>query len=70
VVSLKTIEKYLIFRCQNSNHAKDSKIITTSGIGLENVKTRLDLIYKSDYKFNISDNDAIFLVELQIPLEM
>jgi len=69
-IEIAQTEKYLIFRCQNSNHAKDSKIITTSGIGLENVKTRLDLIYKSDYKFNISDNDAIFLVELQIPLEM
>jgi len=44
------------------NRVKDE----TSGIGLENVKRRLELIYPDDYKLEISTKDNRYKVELTI----
>jgi two-component system LytT family sensor kinase len=38
------------------------------GIGLKNVKRRLDLLYDDRYKLNIERKEATFLVELQIQI--
>lgn len=39
-----------------------------SGIGLQNVKKRLDLQYAGNYSLNIQDTDETYLVELRINL--
>ena len=36
------------------------------GIGIENVKQRLDLLYKGKYKLTIMDETASFTVNLQL----
>jgi len=40
----------------------------TSGIGLANVKRRLQLLYNDAYKLNISNHDHLFTITLQIQL--
>jgi len=39
-----------------------------TGIGLKNVKRRLDLLYENRYKLDIKKNHACFMVELQIEI--
>ena len=38
-----------------------------NGVGIENIKRRLELIYGSDYRLDISDNRDKFTVTLKIP---
>ncbi len=56
-----------ILEVENTNHAKvsDKK---SSGIGIENSKKRLDLIYGKDYLLDITENDKIYKIKLTIPL--
>ena len=56
----------LFFRCVNSCHK--SNYDPASGIGLENVKKRLKLLYGSNYLLNIEKKENIFDVLLVIPI--
>lgn len=58
-------EDDLIFNI--SNEVKNSSVLQ-GGIGLENVRKRLELMYGSDHTFAISEHDHIFIVHLKIPL--
>jgi LytS/YehU family sensor histidine kinase len=53
---------------QNSNHHVKSD--SASGIGLDNVKKRLNLIYGKKYKIKITEKPEEFRVELQIPISI
>ena len=46
------------------------KTETGSGIGLDNVKKRLNLIYGKKYKMKITEKPEEFKVELQIPISL
>jgi hypothetical protein len=56
----------LVFSCINSK----APVATGEhgGVGLENVKKRLQLIYKDNYALHINDNDDTYEVTLDIPL--
>jgi len=43
-------------------------VIRYSGIGLNNVRRRLDLIYPGQYDLDISDNGQRFEVKLRLEL--
>ena len=54
------------FELRNSRHATNSK--APGGVGLENVRKRLDLIYGRDYSLEIDDSRADeYSVKLSIP---
>lgn len=56
----------LAFRCSNSKiPASEDK---HGGVGLTNVKQRLDLIYGKDYTLDIKDEAETYTVNLTIPL--
>jgi len=38
----------------------------SGGVGLENIRNRLELIYPDNYTFDLKDNDLTFKVELTI----
>lgn len=49
---------------ENSSETKDN----TSGIGLSNVKRRLNLLYQKEHNLLVSQKDGFFLVSLQLNL--
>jgi len=57
----------LIFKVDNSDHSiesnKSNEFRKHSGIGLENVKKRLELIYPSKYNLDINNKDGRFLID-------
>ena len=55
------------FSCRNSkaDHPNEEK----GGVGLANVRKRLDLIYGERYRLNIKDRSEAYHVELEIPLK-
>jgi len=65
-MQLKITGNQLYFSIENvkNNYHKDK----TGGIGIQNVKKRLDLIYQHNYSMNIRENDNDFSVELSLPL--
>lgn len=66
-ISISVTQNSLSFQCENqiSNNKKDD----TSGIGLENIKQRLNLSYKDNHALKIYNNNNIFKVSLSLELE-
>lgn len=60
-------ENVLEFCCRNSKAAASTADKT--GVGLANVRKRLDLLYDSRYRLFICDDSDTYNVELVIPLE-
>ncbi len=56
----------ITFRSVNSNHAK-SRGDSHHGIGLENLRRRLDLLYPGNYILEINNNGDTFETRLTIP---
>jgi len=66
---LKILEKVLTCRIKNSKHIQvESQDREYSGIGLENIKKSLELLYGGHYTLNISDREDEFEVNLTIPI--
>lgn len=59
----------LHFRIENPVLEKGESLRKHSGIGLENVKKRLQLLYPDRHRLDISTSDGNFRVELSIRLE-
>lgn len=58
----------LNFKVENTISKKNSKISEGKGIGLTNVKRRLELIYPNRHLFNIESKNTKFIVNLKIQL--
>lgn len=56
----------LHFHCRNSKAPRAND--TQGGVGLGNVRRRLQLIYDTDYSLHIDDGAAVYDVRLDIPL--
>jgi hypothetical protein len=56
----------LAFTCRNSKADKPNE--EKGGVGLKNVKQRLNLLYDNNYTLNIKDEPDVYSVELNIPL--
>jgi two-component system, LytTR family, sensor kinase len=61
--------QHLIFTCINSIFSVKKMLDETSGIGLENVKRRLDLLYPGKHNLQISEDGGKYIVKLEINLE-
>ena len=60
-------ENSIEFNIQNIDYSKRGKS-NREGLGIENARNRLDLIYGNKYKLNIEHKDKLFLVNLNIPV--
>jgi sensor histidine kinase YesM len=56
----------LVFTCDNTNFPKDDTDRSGSGIGLENTRRRLDLIYPGRYTWEQSLEGDIYHVRITI----
>jgi LytS/YehU family sensor histidine kinase len=56
----------LHFTCRNSK--ADIPNQEKGGVGLANVKQRLNLLYDNHFTLNIKDADGVYSVELTLPL--
>ena len=65
-VSAEVRQEQLHFHCRNSKAAKPNQ--EKGGVGLANVKKRLNLLYDDRYTLQISDTTDFYNVELTIPL--
>ena len=68
---LHVTEDKLVFKVENSKSPEDDHLKISSyrsGIGLKNVKRRLDLIYADNYDLKIFDEKDTFLVVLKLKL--
>ena len=59
----------LKFVCKNSFLPQSNTDSLSNGIGLENVKKRLELIYPNAHQLNIQNNNNIYEVQLIIDLK-
>jgi sensor histidine kinase YesM len=57
----------LIFECRNSKAEVSNE--EKGGVGLSNVRKRLDLLYEQNYTLNIHDEPQVYTVELTLPLK-
>lgn len=67
-VDLSIIEGTLVLKVENSLIHEDSPI-TQGGIGLSNVKRRLELLYHNQYQLEIFTEEDTYLVVLKLILE-
>ena len=65
-ICLKIDDGSLIFKCSNSKHR--TKKDEHHGVGLENVKKRLQLLFGNNYTYTINENENEYNVSLNIPL--
>jgi hypothetical protein len=64
--TLEINKKTLVFTAKNTNFPKDEKDKSGSGIGLINLKKRLELSYPGKYIFETKVEDSIYITSLQI----
>ncbi|MBQ9451186.1 MAG: histidine kinase [Bacteroidales bacterium] len=63
-ISLHPEGKDLVFRCENSLFEKTGEDHIGSGIGVENLKRRLELIYPENYSYEQTAADGVYAVRL------
>lgn len=67
-IELKCEKDSIHLNVKNSNHRKTKSTEEESGIGLENVRQRLAMLYPNKHLFQIFDNDGSFEINLKIEL--
>ena len=68
VISLHQTENTVTFTCKNNFDAKAVTSTENGGIGLENVKKRLQLLYPKNHSLKIEDDGTCFFVILVVNL--
>ena len=58
----------LVMKLMNGKATLSGNDHGKSGIGISNVKQRLDLLYKDKYDLQLREDDEVFIVDLQIEL--
>ena len=59
----------LLWTCRNSKHSATANVPKEGGVGMSNVRQRLDLIFGQDYTLDVIDGDDVYEVRLDIPLD-
>lgn len=63
-INLKIEKDSLYFLCRNKKKTGPKELST--GIGLDNIRKRLDLAYKNNYRFEITDDAGFYTTQLTI----
>jgi LytS/YehU family sensor histidine kinase len=62
------INNMLHFTCRNSKPLKPRKKNEYSGLGLVNIRRRLQLLYDEHYSLNIQEDESTYTVQLEIKI--
>lgn len=65
----KVEEKSLTFICINSKPAEQKERSADSGIGLANIRRRLELLYDTDHSLQIDDTDITYTINLRLNIK-
>ena len=69
IIDISKKDNYFRFTIENSLQRGRKGFRKHPGIGLDNVKKRLQLLYSGKHQLDISDSDGVFKVQLTIILE-
>ncbi len=64
--TLKTSDNQLEFEVTNTSR---KNVNTKKGIGLDNIKKRLEMLFNNSYSLNIIQKEGSFYINLKIPLK-
>ncbi len=67
-INIETSERELAFYIENDTYKNIQNRNKTNGIGLRNIKERLELLYNDKYKLDISNENEKFKVALRLKL--
>ncbi|GAB3509817.1 hypothetical protein GCM10027442_17630 [Emticicia fontis] len=68
-VELQTVENQLFFKVTNKFNTDIQEVKDgASGIGLTNVKRRLELLYPDQHTLNVEENENYYITELKLNL--
>ena len=68
-IKLRVENKRLLFSCRNSKPTQVQHTNEKGGMGLQNVRQRLELLYEDDYTLDINDGEKTYEVKLDIPMQ-
>lgn len=68
-IKLRVENKRLLFSCCNSKPTQVQRTNEKGGMGLQNVRQRLELLYYDDYTLDINDGEKTYEVKLDIPMQ-
>ena len=68
-IKLRVENKRLLFSCRNSKPTQVQHTNEKGGMGLQNVRQRLELLYDDDYTLDINDGEKTYEVKLDIPMQ-
>lgn len=69
-IVLKLVENVLLFKVSNSIFRnQDFEIMENTGLGIENARQRLGLLYPHAHTLNICEDDQMFTVSLKVELK-
>jgi len=68
-IQFKMQEDELIFICINTKLKENLPPSKHSGIGLSNIRRRLELLFEKKYNLRIEDRGSVFFVELKLSLK-
>lgn len=69
-LSFKVWQNELTFQCMNSipTVRQENTVTQTGGLGLKNIKRRLELLYPNRYSLEVEENEASYKVNLHLTL--
>lgn len=67
-ISARVNSDYLIFEVLNTKREIQSKS-DSKGIGIKNLKRRLELLYPNDHELNVSEKNDKYFVTLKLPIQ-
>ena len=68
-ISLEETDNQIVFICDNTNYPKNDADRSGSGIGVENTRRRLELIYDGRYQWEQSLKDDIYHVRITLRMK-
>ena len=67
-IGMKVADGRLLFDCRNSRPQQPQSEAKKGGMGLVNVRRRLDLLFPKNYRLDINEGEKEYTVKLDIPL--